>query len=81
MRYMQHFIFNSCLLLSLSAYNSPTEPNNTASGQAEQIAPDQQEQSVPQNTTSSEASDSFNSDEVNYEHQNDGFSETAQPLQ
>jgi hypothetical protein len=81
MRYIQHFIFNSCLLLSLSACNSSTEPNHTASGQAEQTPPDQQEPSVPQNTAASEAEDSFNSDEVNYEHQNDGFSETAQPLQ
>lgn len=77
MKLIHPILLSSLLLLGLTACSPSKEPQATA----EQTAPDQQEQSIPQNTADSEASDSFNSDEVNYEHQNDGFSETAQPLQ
>lgn len=77
MKLIHPLFLSSALLLSLTACSPSKEPQATA----EKTAPDQQVQSVPQNTANSEAEDSFNPDEVNYEHQNDGFSETAQPLQ
>ncbi len=77
MKLIHPLFLSSALLLSLTACSPSKEPQATA----EQTAPEQQEPSVSQNTAASEAEDSFNSDEVNYEHQNDGFSETAQPLQ